>query len=110
MLRSYTNAINKKHNRSGKLFREQTKAECVTCTDGLTPSFFNTASGTQINIINPEKEYPEVCFHYIHQNPVVARLVKSATDWEYSSALDYAGLRKGRLVNKEVAKEFVIII
>ena len=26
-----------------------------------------------------------MCFHYIHQNPVNAGLVKKATDWEFSS-------------------------
>jgi len=108
MLRSYTNAINKMHNRSGKLFREKTKAECITCIDGVTPSFYNTSSGTQINSIDPEKEYPEVCFHYIHQNPVRARLITEATDWEFSSARDYAGMRNGKLVNKEVAEAYII--
>ena len=108
MLRSYTNAINKKHNRSGKLFREATKAECITCFDGITPSFYNTNSGTQINIVDPVKQYPELCFHYIHQNPVKAGLVKKATDWEFSSACDYAGLRSGKLVNIDVAEQYII--
>jgi len=108
MLRSYTNAINKKYNRSGKLIREKTKAECLTCTDGITPSFYNTSSGTQINITNPEKQYPEMCFHYIHQNPVKAGLVQKATEWEFSSARDYAGFRNGKMVNKEVAQQYII--
>ena len=108
MLRSYTNAINKKFDRSGKLFREKTKAECVTCADGITPSFYNTNAGTQINIIDPEKQYPEICFQYIHQNPVKAGLAKNAVDWEFSSACDYAGLRNGKLVNKEVANDYII--
>jgi putative transposase len=76
MLRSYTNAINKQQNRTGALFRKNSKAECITCSDGITPSFYNTSSGTQINITNPEKQYPELCFHYIHQNPVKAGLVQ----------------------------------
>jgi len=108
MLRFYTNAINKKYNRSGKLIREKTKAECLTCTDGITPSFYNTSSGTQINITDPEKQYPEMCFHYIHQNPVKAGLVQKATEWEFSSARDYAGFRNGKMVNKEVAQQYII--
>jgi putative transposase len=108
MLRSYTRAINKQRNRSGKLFREATKAECITCTNGITPSFYNTNSGTHINLLDPEKQYPEICFHYIHQNPVVAKLVDKTTDWEFSSARDYAGLRNGKLVNKEIAKQYII--
>ena len=108
MLRSYTNAINKQQQRTGALFRKKTKADCITCSDGITPSFYNTSSGTQINIIDPEKQYPEMCFHYIHQNPVKAGLVKKATDWEFSSARDYAGLRIGKLVNKTVAQQYII--
>ncbi len=46
MLRSYTNAINKQQNRSGSLFRKKTKAECITCSDEITPSFIGTANGT----------------------------------------------------------------
>lgn len=110
MLRSYTRAINKENNRNGKLFREATKAECITCADGITPSFYNSNAGAQINIIDPEKQYPEMCFHYIHQNPVKAELVKKATDWEFSSAREYAGLRNGKLVNKEIAKQYIIDI
>jgi putative transposase len=110
LLRSYTRAIQKQGLIKGSLFRQKTKAECITCTDGITPSFFNTSSGTQINIIDPEKQYPEMCFHYIHQNPVKAGLVKSALDWEFSSARDYVGLRNGTLVNKEIAGQYIINI
>ena len=108
MLRSYTNAINIQQKRTGALFRKNSKAECITCSDGITPSFYNTNSGTQINILDPEKQYPEMCFHYIHQNPVKAGLVKSACDYEFSSERDYAGLRNGKLVNKEVAGQYII--
>ena len=107
ILSSYTNAINKRQNRTGKLFREKTKAECLTETEGITPSFYNTKTGTQIHIDNPEKQYPQVCFNYIHQNPVLAGLVNNETNWEYSSASDFAELRNGTLVNKDVAKEYI---
>jgi len=105
MLRSYTQAINKQRNRTGKLIREKTKAECINCLNGITPSFINN----KINIAIPEKQYPQVCFNYIHQNPVKANLVKNIVDWEFSSAKDYFGLRNGKLVNKEVAREYVEI-
>lgn len=107
-LRSYTRAINNQEKISGSLFRQKTKAECLNQLNGITPSFYNTNSGTIIHIDNPEKQYPQICFNYIHQNPVVAGLVKNETDWEYSSAKDYAGLRNGKLVNKEKAKEYVL--
>ncbi len=109
MLRSYTRAINKQNNFSGALFREATKAECINCTNGITPSFICKKRSTKITIKEAKKQYPQVCFNYIHQNPVKARLVKNAVDWEFSSAIDYAGLRNGELINKKLANEYVII-
>ena len=103
MLRSYTRAINKQNNFSGSLFRQHTKAECIDCLHKLTPSFV----GNEIIISNPQKQYPQVCFNYIHQNPVKAKLVKKAEDWEYSSAIDFAGLRDGSLINRNVAKQYL---
>lgn len=108
MLRSYTNAINKQQNRTGSMFRKKTKAECLNCPNGITPSFYNTEFITEIQVDHPELQYPQVCFSYIHQNPVMAGLVKTETAWEFSSAQDYAGMRKGSLVNKTVAKEYIV--
>ena len=105
MLRSYTQAINKQINRTGKLIREKTKAECINCPNGITPSFIDN----KINIVIPEKQYPQVCFNYIHKNPVKANLVKKAVDWEFSSAKDYAGLRNGKLVNKITAEKYLSV-
>lgn len=107
LLRSYTNAINKQNNTTGSLFRKETKAECLTQTNGITPSFYNTKTGTQIHINKPKDQYPQVCFNYIHQNPVKSGLVQSETNWEFSSAQDYAKLRKGTIVNKDVASRYL---
>jgi putative transposase len=106
MLRSYTRAINKQQNRNGSLFKAHTKAECVNCPKGLTPSFVLKEGICQVNIQDPVHQYPAVCFNYIHQNPVKARLTKKAVDWEYSSARDYANLRKGKLINLIRAREY----
>ena len=106
---SYTKAMNKRLNRSGKLFREATKSECVNCTSGITPSFFFKEGITQVNIQDSEQQYPQVCFNYIHQNPVKAKLVREAVDWEFSSAREYAGLRKGKLVDMKIAMEYNIV-
>lgn len=76
MLRSYTRAINKERGNSGSLFREETKAECITKIQSITPSFFNTSFGASIRQDIPELEYPQVCFNYIHLNPVDSGLVK----------------------------------
>jgi len=109
MLRSYTNAINKKRNRSGSLFRKNTKAECVNCFKGLTPGFIEKDGVTQNSLLITESQYPQVLFNYIHQNPVKAGLVKNETEWEFSSASDYTGFRHGTLINKKVAAEYVNI-
>ncbi len=107
MLRSYTNAINKQEKRNGSLFRKQTKAECVNCQEELSPSFINTRSGSLLS--TPYREYPQVCFDYIHNNPVKAGLVNNQTDWEFSSAKDYAELRNGTIIRKEITKKFIYI-
>ena len=108
LLRSYARAVNKQEQRVGALFREETKAECVTPIDGITPSFYNTSSGTLINVSNPEKEYPQICFDYIHFNPVSAGLVVRPEEWEFSSYRDYCGMRAGKLINRKIAREFGI--
>ena len=105
ILRSYTRAINKQENSTGSVFRKETKAECITKPQGITPSFF----GSHINVRIPEKEYPQVCFNYIHTNPVEAGLCTRNEDWEFSSFRDYCGVRNGKLINKERALEFELI-
>ena len=107
MLRTYTRAINKQKNKSGSLFKAHSKAECVNCLNRITPSFITEDSITKIIIQNPEKQYPQICFDYIHQNPVKAGLVNNMVDWKFSSAIDYANIRNGKLVNKEVARMYV---
>lgn len=109
MLRSYTRAVNKEQKMSGSLFRQKTKAECINCPKGITPSFITKSGITKINIKSPEKQYPQICFNYIHQNPVKAGLAALTTNWEFSSAKDYAGLRNGSLVNIEKAKANLLI-
>ncbi len=109
LLASYTRAIQKQENITGTLFRQKTKAECLTCNEGITPSFYNSRSGTIIPTENPEKEYPQVCFNYIHQNPVKAGFVKNAQEWEFSSCLDIMGFRNGTLINRELIKELELI-
>ena len=103
LLRSYTRAINIQEKRTGSLFKPHTKAQCLTKAESITPSYFNSPYGTYLNLSIPEREYPQLCFNYIHNNPVKANLVKNAKDWEFSSCKDYCGLRNGKLINKETA-------
>ncbi len=107
MLRSYTRAINIQENRTGSLFKPHTKAQCLSKTNGITPSYLNASFGTSITMQTPENEYPKVCFNYIHQNPVKANLVKKAEDWEFSSySVCYGFKQEDELVNVSRAKDF----
>ncbi|MGB1217499.1 MAG: transposase, partial [Saprospiraceae bacterium] len=99
MLSSYTRAINKRENRSGSLFRPKTKAKPFIINE------FMTVDHKDWNKL----DYANYCFQYIHQNPVKAQLVTKAEEWIYSSAKDYAGLRKGTLCNQVFTKELGII-
>jgi len=62
MLRTYTRAINKQENRTGSLFKEHTKAECVNCLNGITPSFITENSITKINLQRPRRTIPPDLF------------------------------------------------
>ena len=39
---------------------------------------------------------------YVHQNPILAKLVSKIENWEFSSFPDYIGTRNGTLVNKHL--------
>ena len=105
-LRSYTRAIQKQEKITGSLFQHRTKAVCLTEVTGVTPAWFQSNYGTIINITDPEKEYPQICFNYIHQNPAKARLGINPEDWEFSSYPDYCGRRNGKLINRARTAEF----
>jgi len=82
VLSSYTQALNKQLGRRGSLFAHKTKSK----------------------ILNDAKnDYALNCFMYVHQNPILAKLVDKIEDWEYSSFQDYIGCRKGTLINKKLA-------
>lgn len=83
-LSSYTQGLNREKGNSGSVFQPKTKALLLT-------------DGTQT--------YPQVCFHYIHQNPLRAGLTQTLADWPYSSYRDYAGLRNGTLCDQLLAQE-----
>jgi len=105
LLRSYARAINKQENRSGSLFRQHTQAK-----DGWIDPFIEAAkrrNTTDGFTFGPGNDYAVQCFRYIHENPSEAGLTICPTDWIYSSARDYAGLRQGNLCNKILAKELL---
>jgi len=81
ILSSYTQALNRQTGRRGNLFAHKTKAK----------------------ILNDAKDdYALNCFMYVHQNPMLAKLVDKLEDWEFSSFPDYIGRRNGTLINKKL--------
>ncbi|TAE61395.1 MAG: transposase [Nostocales cyanobacterium] len=81
---AYTKAVNKRFNRSGVLFQGRFQSILVSNTEYL------------INLCQ-----------YIHLNPVKAGIVEQPGEWEFSSYLEYAGLRPGKLPKIEYIKHIV---
>ena len=94
LLSLYARKFNFSTNRSGSLFRQKTKAKCLSEIDS-TP-------------VKPleQRDYYLKCFHYIHQNPIRAGLAQRLNEWEFSSFKDYAQLRKGTICNRKLATEY----
>jgi putative transposase len=91
LLSSYARIFNSQTQQTGSVFRQKTKSKCL--------SDISVKPGAT----RQTKDYIINCFHYIHQNPVIANLVKRLEDWEFSSFRDYAGLRNRTLCQKELA-------
>jgi putative transposase len=91
LLSGYSRIFNTRYQRSGSLFRQKTKAKCLSDIRAMPENIPGLA------------DYYRNCFHYIHQNPLVANLVTRLENWEFSSFIDYAGLRDGTLCKKELA-------
>jgi putative transposase len=78
---AYTKAINKKFDRCGVLFQ-----------------------GRFQSILVSDMNYLVQLARYIHLNPVKAGLVQKPEEWEFSSYLEYTGLRQGTLPTMEYIK------
>lgn len=76
---SYTRAINLQENRSGSLFQGKFKA------------------------VELSSEHATTCFHYIHQNPVKAKLTNALEKWGFSSYREYIGNSIFQLCDKTTA-------
>ena len=91
LLSSTCRILNARNGTSGSMFRQGTKKKCLDAEIR-----FSTSHRTVWD------DYHD-CFVYIHRNPLEAGLVNDLRDWEFSSYPDYAGLRHGRLVNRDLA-------
>ena len=92
LLSGYARIFNNQYQQTGSVFRQKTKAKCL--------SDIEIKSGSSYLI----QDYYVNCFHYIHQNPLVAKLIDQLEDWEFSSFQDYAKIREGTLCQKELAE------
>ena len=98
--KSYTDAINKEKGWTGSVFRKRCKAK-----DGWIDEFVTLEkNGKEDFRFMPGNDYGFHCFTYIHNNAQQADLVKQEVDYTWSSARDYAGLRKGTLCNLEMGR------
>ena len=91
LLSGYARIFNNQNKQTGSVFRQKTKSKCLSAIEIKPDSNYLV------------QDYYVNCFHYIHQNPLVAKLTARLEDWEFSSFHDYAGLRGGTLCQKELA-------
>ena len=97
----YGRAINRANNWSGRLFKDKCQAK-----DGWIDEFVTLKkNGKEDYRFKLGTDYGYHCFCYIHDNAVEAGLVIKAIDYPWSSARDYAGLRKGTLCNLEMGRQ-----
>lgn len=75
---SYTQAINKQFGLKGSLFSQ----------------------GAKIKIL---KNHADICFYYLHQSPVKAKLCDKLEDWSFTSFRDYYGLRNDNFISRDLA-------
>jgi REP element-mobilizing transposase RayT len=92
LLSSYARIFNIRYERSGNLFRQKTKAKCLTEENALASNYSRF-------------DYCSTCFYYIHSNAVTAGLVAKPEDWKWSSFAYYAGLVENGFCNKNLAYE-----
>jgi putative transposase len=85
VLSSYVQRYNLKYNRKGALM----------------------ASPLQNKLLTNENYRVNLC-RYIHYNPVKAKIVSSAINWEFSNYPEWIGKRKGTLFCDEILSDFGI--
>jgi putative transposase len=85
LLSSYTRAVQKQESFTGSLFQQNTKNKELV-----------------------DDSYAHTCFHYIHQNPLKAKLVARIEDWSHHSFNEYMGTLNG-FCNTGLAKEILTI-
>ena len=93
LLSGYARIFNDRYEKSGSLFRQKTKAKCLSQQNDIARNY-------------SQFDYCDTCFNYIHSNAVAAGLVSRPEDWKWSSSRHYAGLVNNGICNTNLAKEF----
>ncbi len=88
LLSSYTKSINKKFNRTGSLFQQNTRYKRTSSENFLD-------------------DYSLWCFIYIHNNPKTAGLVSNLEEYEYASFKDFFCGRTGSICNISLAEKLL---
>ena len=88
LLSSYSRGINKRFNRTGSLFQQNTKIK-LTSSDSFA------------------QDYSLWCFIYIHNNSVSAGLVNSPDEYEFTSYRDFLENREDSICNLALARELL---
>ena len=101
-LSSYTQGITRQRGRRGSLWWAKTKGKPVYFDFGPDQAVIKPAGP-----LAELRPYLHTCFHYIHRNPVKAKYVNHPGEWEFSSALDYMGLRASKLCNFALTEELL---
>lgn len=100
--RSYSTALNKERGTTGHVFRGKCKAK-----DGWIDEFITLKkpNGKTDFRFLPGNDYGFQCMNYIHENALAIIGINTITDWPWSSARDYAGLRRGTLCNLQMGRD-----
>jgi hypothetical protein len=88
LLSSYAKGINKRYNRTGSIFQQNTKSK-------------RTSSESFI------EDYSLWCFIYIHNNPKASGLVDSLDEYEFSSYTDYVENKKDSICNLDLGRKLL---
>jgi len=102
MLSSFTRKLNLRYDSRGSIFRAKTKYK-PAYTDFLPESW-------ELNEELPFTRYIpylQVCFKYIHRNPLIAGLVDSPERWPYGSASDYASMTDKKICNYQLTERLL---
>ena len=83
VLSGYVQAFNKQNDRKGTLFESSTKPKIINSNEYLA------------NII-----------HYLHLNPIKAKLVSDPSNWEYSSYNNWSSDSENSMISKKIRLEF----